>query len=291
MRLHVVRFALNPTGDLNPLPLISIIRGQQLRRVVGKALVWLLGREGRHRGPLEALLLRGHQLHPGARRAPDERPHPAGAAGQHRHPGRIATGGVRDGDLLCDGGTFNNFPVDVMRARRGVGTVIGVDLSQTIARKLPLEQMPSWWQLALDRLRPRRRRRYRLPSLPAYLMNVTILYSSSRRAQARADADWVFNPPLFKVGMLQWSRLEGHRSPGPCACRPGAGTHRERTARALASPGARSARLTFACGCWRRQQPGSDASQASHAVSSGFRMARPSIRARARSRKQCPGPG
>ena len=22
---------------------------------------------------------------------------------------------VRDGDLLCDGGTFNNFPVDVMR--------------------------------------------------------------------------------------------------------------------------------------------------------------------------------
>ena len=28
---------------------------------------------------------------------------------------------VRGGDLLCDGGTFNNFPVDVMRgrARRG----------------------------------------------------------------------------------------------------------------------------------------------------------------------------
>jgi len=35
---------------------------------------------------------------------------------------------VHDGDLLCDGGTFNNFPVDVMRDMRGVETVINVDL-------------------------------------------------------------------------------------------------------------------------------------------------------------------
>ena len=34
-----------------------------------------------------------------------------------------------DGDLACDGGTFNNFPADVMRRMRGVGKVIGVDLS------------------------------------------------------------------------------------------------------------------------------------------------------------------
>jgi NTE family protein len=209
-RVHEVArraFALNPTGDLNPLPLISIIRGQQLRRVVGKALVWLLGREA----AIEDLWKPFFCVATNYTQAREEHltsgPILPALLASIAIPGALPPV-VRDGDLLCDGGTFNNFPVDVMRARRGVGTVIGVDLSQTIARKLPLEQMPSWWQLALDRLRPRRRRRYRLPSLPAYLMNVTILYSSSRRAQARADADWVFNPPLFKVGMLQWSRLE-----------------------------------------------------------------------------------
>jgi NTE family protein len=209
-RVHDVArraFALNPTSDLNPLPLISMIRGQQLRRVVGKALVWLLGREA----AIEDLWKPFFCVATNYTQAREEQltrgPILPALLASIAIPGALPPV-VRDGDLLCDGGTFNNFPVDVMRARRGVGTVIGVDLSQTLARKLPFETMPSWWQLALDRLRPRRRRRYRLPSLPAYLMNVTILYSASRRAQARADADWVFNPPLFKVGMLQWSRLD-----------------------------------------------------------------------------------
>jgi NTE family protein len=57
-------------------------------------------------------------------------------------------------------------------------------------------------------LRPRAKRRYRLPSLTAYLMNVTILYSNSRQGQARSLADLHFNPPLHRVGMLQWNRLE-----------------------------------------------------------------------------------
>ena len=200
-------FALNPTGDLNPLPLISLIRGQQLRRVVGKALVWLLGREA----AIEDLWKPFFCVATNYSQAREERlsngPILPALLASIAIPGALPPV-VRDGDLLCDGGTFNNFPVDVMRARRGVGTVIGVDLSHNLARKLPFESMPSWWQLALDRLRPRRLRRYRLPSLPAYLMNVTILYSASRREQARADADWVFNPPLFKVGMLQWSRFE-----------------------------------------------------------------------------------
>jgi NTE family protein len=200
-------FALNPTGDLNPLPLISVIRGQQLRRVVGKALVWLLGREAAIEDLWKPFFCVATNYSQAREEHLSSGPVLPALLASIAIPGALPPV-VRDGDLLCDGGTFNNFPVDVMRARRGVGTVIGVDLSHNLARKLPFESMPSWWQLALDRLRPRRLRRYRLPSLPAYLMNVTILYSASRRAQARADADWVFNPPLFKVGMLQWSRLD-----------------------------------------------------------------------------------
>ena len=86
--------------------------------------------------------------------------------------------------------------------------VIGVDLSQNAPRKIDLQEVPGTWALLRDRLRGRRKRLYRLPSLVAYLMNVTILYSSSRQRQARQLTDLYFNPPLHKVGMLQWHRFD-----------------------------------------------------------------------------------
>ncbi len=115
---------------------------------------------------------------------------------------------IRDGDLLCDGGTFNNFPVDVMRGMRGVRRVIGVDLSFRKPRRIEHEELPGTWALLRDRLRPRSRRRYRLPTLAADLMNVTILYSTSRERQARRLTDLYLNPPLERVGMLDWSRFD-----------------------------------------------------------------------------------
>jgi NTE family protein len=57
-------------------------------------------------------------------------------------------------------------------------------------------------------LRPRRRRRFRLPSLVAYLMRVTILYSVSRQAESKRLTDLYFNPPLERVGMLQWHKFD-----------------------------------------------------------------------------------
>jgi len=68
--------------------------------------------------------------------------------------------------------------------------------------------VPSPWALLRDRLRPRGRRRYRLPALSAYLLNVTILYSSSRRRAAQAACDVYFNPPLERVGLLAWQRFD-----------------------------------------------------------------------------------
>jgi NTE family protein len=207
--LAVARTAFhgNPTGDFNWLPLVSLIAGRRLRRIVHTALVSLAGdaidtedlwktfycvasnySQAREqvitRGPLERALLASIAI-----------------------PGALPPV-LHDGDLLCDGGTFNNFPVDVMRGQRGVGRVIGVDLSQNAPRKIDMQEVPGTWALLRDRLRGRRKRRYRLPSLVAYLMNVTILYSSSRQRQARQQTDLYFNPPLHKVGMLQWHRFD-----------------------------------------------------------------------------------
>ena len=115
---------------------------------------------------------------------------------------------ICDGDLLCDGGTFNNFPVDVMRKMRGVGTVLGVDLSFKKPRKIPHSEVPGTWALLRDKLRPRAQRRYKMPSMASLLMNVTILYSVSRQREVQALTDVYFNPPLDRVGMLAWNKLD-----------------------------------------------------------------------------------
>ena len=200
-------FALNPTSDLNPLPVISLIRGRRLQRVLGDAVQELLGAHA----SIEEMWKSYFCIATNYTRAREERlrsgPLLESLLASIAIPGALAPV-VRDGDLLCDGGTLNNFPVDVIRAQRGVGMVIGVDLGSNKLRKIEFDRMPTWWQLALDRLRPRARRRYRLPSLTAYLMNVTNLYSQSRREESRAGVDLYFNPAMSRVGMLEWNRFD-----------------------------------------------------------------------------------
>ncbi|KQW45847.1 patatin [Pelomonas sp. Root662] len=200
-------FALNPTSDINPLPVISLIRGRRLQRVLKDAMQELLGAHA----DIEELWKSYFCIATNYTRAREERlrtgPLLEALLASIAIPGALAPV-VRDGDLLCDGGTLNNFPVDVIRAQRGVGVVIGVDLGSSKVRSIEFGQMPGWWQLALDKLRPRSRRRYRLPSLTAYLMNVTNLYSQSRREESRAGVDLYFNPAMSRVGMLAWHRFE-----------------------------------------------------------------------------------
>lgn len=200
-------FSANPTSDYNLLPLVSLVKGRRVQAAIHRAIDELAG------GPIDIEDLwkpffcvatnysqaREHDLHNGDLAL--------GLQASMAIPGALPPV-VHDGDLLCDGGTFNNFPVDVMRDLRGVGPVIGVDLGVRHARRLDLEEIPGTWELLRDRLRPRRKRRYRLPSLVSYLLNVTVLYSESRQSDAKRLTDLYFNPPLFKVGMLQWSRFE-----------------------------------------------------------------------------------
>ncbi len=200
-------FSVNPTGDFNLVPLLSLISGRRLRRVIASAVEELFGFDvdvedlwknyycvaSNYSQASEQLLQRGN-----LRRA---------MLASVAIPGALPPV-LHDGDLLCDGGTFNNFPVDVMRTQRSVGRVIGVDLSFRKPRRIELDEVPGAWALLRDRLRPRRRRRYRLPSLMSYLMNVTILYSASRQRQSQRLTDLYFNPPLERVGMLQWERFD-----------------------------------------------------------------------------------
>ena len=200
-------FSTNPTGDFNLLPLMSLIAGKRLRRIVASAAQELFGGlpdvedlwknyycvASNYSQATEHVLRSGPLLQ--------------GVLASIAIPGALPPVLV-DGDLLCDGGTFNNFPVDVMRQARGVGRVMGVDLAFRKPQRIDLAEVPGTWALLRDRLRPRQQRRYKLPSLVAYLMNVTVLYSTSRQRQAQKLTDLYFKPPLDRVGMLQWNRFD-----------------------------------------------------------------------------------
>jgi NTE family protein len=207
--IDVVRkaFKVNPTGDYNLLPLMSLIKGRRVRTAIRRAIDDLVGGQI----DIEDLWKGYFCIATNYSQAREQRVQGGNLA--HALMASIAIPGalppvIRDGDLLCDGGTFNNFPVDAMREMRGVGKVIGVDLGGRNPRRIDFDEVPGSWTLLIDRLRPRQKRRYRLPSLMSYLLNMTILYSISRQQQARRLTDLYFNPPLFKVGLLQWARFE-----------------------------------------------------------------------------------
>jgi NTE family protein len=200
-------FRVSPTGDYNLLPLLSLIKGGRVRAAIEQGIRELVG------GPIDVEdLWKGFFCVASNYSQGREQRLREGDLGRALLASIAIPGAlppvVRDGDLLCDGGTFNNFPVDAMREMRGVGKVIGIDLGVRNPRRLDFDEVPSSWTLLLDRLRPRAKRRYRLPSLTSYLLNITILYSISRQAEARRLTDLYFNPPLYKVGLLEWARFD-----------------------------------------------------------------------------------
>ena len=200
-------FRTNPTGDFNLLPLLSLIKGRRLRHILHEAVGRLVGFPAQ----IEDLWKNYYCVATNYSKASEQVVRRGSLVksllASISIPGALPPV-VHEGDLLCDGGTFNNFPVDVMRGMRGVGTVIGVDLNFRKPRRIDLDDVPSSWALLRDKLRPKAQRRYKLPSLASYLMQVTILYSMSRQRQSEQLTDLYFNPPLDRVGMLQWNRFE-----------------------------------------------------------------------------------
>lgn len=200
-------FGNNPTSDYNWLPLISLISGRRLSRLLEDSFQELLG----HSAELEDLWLPyyciatnySHAREDVLKRGSLTRALRATSA----IPGALPPI-LKDGDLLCDGATLNNFPVDAMRGMRGVGTVIGIDLGNRTAQPLPFDEVPGTWALLFDRLRKKDRRRYQLPSLASYLISVGFLYSLSQRDADRSQTDLYFNPPLSQFGFLDWGRFD-----------------------------------------------------------------------------------
>ncbi|GAB3499042.1 patatin-like phospholipase family protein [Spirosoma knui] len=197
----------NPTKDYNVLPFISLIRGRRIEQMIQTCISDFTGNPTPY---IEDSWLTFFALSSNYTRAREEI-HTRGPMLKYLLATSAIPGvfpPVIDGDdLLVDGGSFNNFPADVM-SQFGVGKVIGVDLSIDKPRKLTMEQIPSPTSLLRDRFRSKRQRKYRLPSLLSLMLNATLLYSSARRNENIRHTDLYFNPDVSRYGIMNWASYD-----------------------------------------------------------------------------------
>ena len=106
------------------------------------------------------------------------------------------------GHLLVDGGVMNNLPVDVMAAEAR-GPIVAVDVAGEIDLRADDERYGerSIFSLIGQRMRGS-------PSIISILMRAGTVGSDLQRRSVRAQADFLFEPPLDGVGMRDWKYFE-----------------------------------------------------------------------------------
>ena len=198
-------FAGNPTGDVSLMPMTSLIRGRKLRAILEEA-VETLGAPGMDIEDtwktfhcVAANYSKGYEMV--LRRGPLARSIRASCA----TPGLLPPVPV-DGDLLVDGGAFNDYPTDVL-SRAGVARIIGVNIARNQSESAPFEELPGEWALAWDRVTGRRRK-FRVPSLLSMMTTASMLASAAREQSAEALADLEFRVHLPSVGVLDWQSFD-----------------------------------------------------------------------------------
>ena len=111
---------------------------------------------------------------------------------------------IHKGEVLVDGGTMNNLPVDAMR-ELGRGPVIGCDVGADRAFTSGSDEtdVPLPWQL-MSWLRRRRH----LPNIFQILWRAGMVNSSAVTAAHRDKTDLLLQPPLAEIDMLNWKAFE-----------------------------------------------------------------------------------
>jgi predicted acylesterase/phospholipase RssA/CRP-like cAMP-binding protein len=107
--------------------------------------------------------------------------------------------------LAVDGGILNNLPVDIMR-ERSVGNVIAVDLSVDKEYELDYHEIPSPFQILRSRLPFARK--LQVPGIVTLMMKATVVASAVHSKSVRDEANFLFQPPVGRFGLLAMSDFE-----------------------------------------------------------------------------------
>lgn len=108
-------------------------------------------------------------------------------------------------DLLVDGGFLNNIPVDIMRPRPGIATVIGVDASPLSSKTQTYDFGPgiSTWEALRYRFAPAYKRK-RPPGILAVFSQIMDINGMYRQTFVKDQADLIVHLPLRSWGMLDF---------------------------------------------------------------------------------------
>lgn len=111
---------------------------------------------------------------------------------------------VHKGEILVDGGTMNNLPIDAMRDL-GRGPVIGCDVGADRAFTTDTDDVdvPRPWQL----LRWAREKKHR-PNIFQILWRAGMVNSNAMTAAHREKTDLLLQPPLAQIDMLNWNGFD-----------------------------------------------------------------------------------
>ena len=99
-------------------------------------------------------------------------------------------------------------PVDIMKKRFG-GFVMAVNVSPQMDLGLPanLDRIPSSWNYLWRRLNPFKKKVV-LPTILDIMMRTIMLSSVNHSNQVREEANFYFNPPLDRFGLLDFKCLQ-----------------------------------------------------------------------------------
>jgi NTE family protein len=196
----------NITGDYNFVPLVSLIKGLRAHGAMTAAVRDAADADIDMEDTWKTFFVIASNFSTGSEAVLSRGSLTRNVIASYAIPGAMPPVFI-DGNMMYDGGTFNNFPVDVM-AQLGAGKIIGVDLSTDHGRVFAIDRVPGTLALLRDRLRPRAKQRYRLPSVPETLLASSFITSISKQKTVRKFADLLFQPRVAGVGLLDWKRYD-----------------------------------------------------------------------------------
>ncbi len=195
-------FRSNPTGDFNLVPIVSLISGQRMRTAIDTAVFDVMGGQADIEDVWKPYFCITSNYSTASEAVLRYGPLAMSIRASVSIPGALPPVMI-DGDLHIDGGTFNNFPADVMR-QLGAQRVIGVDLLRERKQKFDLQEMPTSRQLLVDKISGKRNK---IPTMTSLLLNASMIASYARQKESRALVDMYFSPPVHRFGMLDWSKF------------------------------------------------------------------------------------
>jgi NTE family protein len=196
----------NITGDYNFVPLVSLIKGLRAHGAMAAAVRDAADADIDTEDTWTTFFVIASNFTTGTEAVLSRGSLTRNVIASYAIPGALPPVFI-DGNMMYDGGTFNNFPVDVM-AQLGAGKIIGVDLSTDHGRTFAFDRVPGTFALLRDRLRTRSKQLYRLPSVPETLLTSSFITSISKQKTMRKFADLLFQPRVSGVGLLDWKRYD-----------------------------------------------------------------------------------